>query len=66
MSAPDPDYLEATLTIEDLASIYCVNRRTIWKWVAQGKLPRPYAVTRRVRRWKAREIKEHLDALPHV
>ena len=60
----DPAHLEATLTLENLVDIYCVSRRTIWRWVAEGRIPRPYAVTRRVRRWKASEIRRHLDELP--
>jgi predicted DNA-binding transcriptional regulator AlpA len=64
MFANDPAQLEATLTLENLVEIYCVSRRTIWRWVAEGKIPRPYAVTRRVRRWKASEIRRHLDELP--
>jgi len=63
MFANDDAQLEPTLTLENLVDIYCVSRRTIWRWVAEGKIPRPYAVTRRVRRWKAREIRQHLDEL---
>jgi predicted DNA-binding transcriptional regulator AlpA len=55
---------EATLTLQDLMTIYCVSKRTIWRWLAEGRLPRPLAVTRRIRRWKACEIQEHLDSLP--
>ncbi len=55
--------LDATLTVQHLSSIYCVSRRTIWRWVAQGKLPRPVAVTRRTRRWIADEIHAHLEEL---
>ena len=64
MYANDPAQPEATLTLENLVDIYCVSRRTIWRWVAEGKIPRPYALTRRVRRWKASEIRRHLDELP--
>ncbi len=63
MFGNDDARLEVTLTLEDLMDIYCVSRRTIWRWVAEGRLPRPYAITRRVRRWKASEIQQHLDGL---
>ena len=59
-----PAPLEATLTLHDLVTIYSVSKRTIWRWVAEGRLPRPLAVTRRIRRWKACEIQQHLDGLP--
>ena len=58
-----PAPLEATLTLADLVTIYCVSKRTVWRWVKEEKLPRPLAVTRRIRRWKAREIQQHLDSL---
>jgi predicted DNA-binding transcriptional regulator AlpA len=63
MSAQDPLGLEATLTVGDLAHFFRVHRRTIWKWVAEGKLPRPYAVSPRVRRWKPGEIRKLFDDL---
>jgi predicted DNA-binding transcriptional regulator AlpA len=64
MFTPAP--LEATLTLDNLIAIYRVSRRMIWRWVAEGKLPRPYAVTRRIRRWQASKIQRHLDELPRT
>jgi predicted DNA-binding transcriptional regulator AlpA len=61
-----PVPLEATLTLEDLVVIYGVGKRTIWRWVAENKIPRPYAVTRRIRRWKLSEIQRHLETLPRT
>jgi predicted DNA-binding transcriptional regulator AlpA len=58
--------LEATLTMADLTCLYCVSKRTIWRWVAEGRIPPPLAVTRRIRRWKASEIQQHLDSLKRV
>jgi predicted DNA-binding transcriptional regulator AlpA len=63
MFSHDPARLEATLTLADLIEIYCVSKRTIWRWVAEGRIPGPYAITRRIRRWKASEIQQHLDGL---
>jgi excisionase family DNA binding protein len=63
MLCHDPTRLEATLTLADLAEIYAVSKRTIWRWVAEGRIPGPYAITRRIRRWKASEIQQHLDGL---
>jgi predicted DNA-binding transcriptional regulator AlpA len=62
----DTARFEATLTLADLIEIYCVSKRTIWRWVAEGRIPRPYAVSRRIRRWKANEIQQHLDGLPRA
>ncbi len=61
-----PAPLEATLTLEHLVTIYCVSKRTIWRWVKEDKIPRPIAVTRRIRRWKACEIQQHIDSLARV
>ncbi len=36
------------------------------RWVAEGKIPPPLAVTRRIRRWKASEVQRHLDSLARV
>jgi predicted DNA-binding transcriptional regulator AlpA len=62
----DPARFEATLTLADLIAIYAVSKRTIWRWVAEDRIPRPYAITRRIRRWKASEIQQHLDGLPRA
>ena len=64
MFANDPERFNATLTLVNLVEIYSVSKRTIWRWVAEGRIPQPYAVSRRTRRWKANEIQQHLDGLP--
>jgi predicted DNA-binding transcriptional regulator AlpA len=63
-SLPAP--LEATLSMKNLVAIYNVSKRTIWRWVKEGRLPPPIAVTRRVRRWKASDIQQHLNSLQRV
>lgn len=66
MFANDSARFEATLTLADLIELYCVSKRTIWRWVAEGRIPRPYAVSPRTRRWKASEIHQHLDGLQRM
>jgi predicted DNA-binding transcriptional regulator AlpA len=66
MFANNSTRLDATLTLVNLVEIYSVSKRTIWRWVAEGKIPRPYALSRRIRRWKANEIQQHLDGLPRT
>jgi predicted DNA-binding transcriptional regulator AlpA len=63
MYANDSTRFDATLTLVNLVEIYSVSKRTIWRWVAEGRIPRPYAVSPRIRRWKANEIQQHLDGL---
>jgi predicted DNA-binding transcriptional regulator AlpA len=66
MFVNDSARFDATLTLLDLIEIYSVSKRTIWRWVAEGRIPRPYAVSCRTRRWKANEIQQHLDGLPQT
>jgi predicted DNA-binding transcriptional regulator AlpA len=40
-------YLSAT----DLAKRYGVSKRTIWRWVTEGHLPKPEELPGNVRRW---------------
>lgn len=44
------------LSAADLATRYGVSRRTVWRWVALGKLPRPEQLPGNVRRWLLSDI----------
>jgi|KBSMisStandDraft_5_1062788.scaffolds.fasta_scaffold3029411_2 prophage regulatory protein len=39
------------LSVADLATRYSVSKRTIWRWVAEGHLPKPEQLPGNVRRW---------------
>lgn len=39
----------------DLAERYQIHRNSVWRWAAQGKLPKPVAVGGS-KRWKLSEI----------
>jgi excisionase family DNA binding protein len=45
---------EQFLTVKDLTKLLKVSRRTIYRWVAQKRLPEPIRCSRRYVRWKAR------------
>ena len=55
--------LDTMLTVDDLAGILSVGRRTIWRWATEGRIPNPIKISERCIRWKASEIQEYLDSL---
>jgi predicted DNA-binding transcriptional regulator AlpA len=59
MSLPLPDRL---LTMLDLIDLFCASRKTIERWVALGKLPRPFKVGRK-NLWEPAAIKRALQQL---
>jgi prophage regulatory protein len=46
------------LTDRDLAARYGISRRTVWRWVTEGKLPQPEKLTDRCSRWIRTEIEQ--------
>jgi prophage regulatory protein len=54
---------EHLLTVHELADRLRVSRRTIWRWVAQGRLPVPVRYSRTCVRWKASVVEAYLDQL---
>jgi prophage regulatory protein len=55
--------VEEMLTVRQLASLLKVSRRTIWRWLAQGRLPTPVRYSRTCVRWKASTVRRYLDRL---
>lgn len=41
MSASDPSARVQTMTMSAVAAALCVNPRTIYRWIAADKFPRP-------------------------
>jgi prophage regulatory protein len=52
------------LTVRQLASLLKLSPRTIWRWLAQGRLPKPVRYSRTCVRWKASSIRAYVEALP--
>jgi len=52
MDSQKPKYL----TRQAVASRYCVNISTVWRWTVNGKLPRPVELSSRVKRWSLQEL----------
>jgi len=55
--------VDQLLTVEEVMNLLRVSRRTVWRWVAQGRLPRPIRPTCVCTRWKASDIWKYLDSL---
>jgi prophage regulatory protein len=53
------------LTVNDVARRLKVGVRTVWRWLAQGRLPQPLRFTALCVRWRIadlnRFIEEHAD-----
>jgi len=44
------------LSPKDLAERYSVSRRTVWRWVSEGHLPKPEELPGNIRRWRLADI----------
>jgi excisionase family DNA binding protein len=51
------------LRVEQVARRLAVGRRTVWRWLSQGKLPPPVRLSRACVRWRAEDIEAHLARL---
>ncbi len=64
MKSPIPPNLlvDPLLTTQELARLLKVSKRTIWRWLAQKRLPEPIRYSRSCIRWKTSTIREYLEA----
>ena len=51
------------LTAQDVARRLSIGVRTLWRLVAQGKLPQPIRYTRKLVRWRAMDIDRYIQSL---
>lgn len=57
-------YLPLWLTVNELATVLSVSKRTICRWLAEGRIPPPHQFTKRTYRWRRDEIFGLLDGGP--
>ncbi len=50
------------LTAQDVAEIYGLSVRTIWRWADQGKIPAPVTLGSS-KRWRREDLMEHIEGL---
>ncbi|OAI54027.1 hypothetical protein AYO44_03860 [Planctomycetaceae bacterium SCGC AG-212-F19] len=46
---------------EEVAVLFDIHQRTLWQWVAAGRLPAPRKVGRRWSRWPKEQIDQILE-----
>jgi prophage regulatory protein len=51
------------LSVKEVASRLSVGPRTVWRWAAQGKLPRPLRLSKGCVRWWSTDVDRFLEAL---
>ena len=51
------------LTAQEVARRLAIGVRTLWRLVAQGKLPQPVRYSRKLVRWKVTDIDSYIQAL---
>jgi len=52
-----------TFSANDLAAYIGVDRQTIYRMRASGRLPRGFLIGKRIRRWSLPELIDHSDEL---
>jgi predicted DNA-binding transcriptional regulator AlpA len=55
--------VEGLLTVEDLADVLHVSRRTIFRLRSRGALPAPVELSTNIVRWRPADVREFLDRL---
>ena len=48
------------LTVEEVAALFKIGVRTVWRLVQEGSLPAPHAIGRKLRRWAHADIEAFL------
>ena len=51
------------IKIAELARLLDISTRTIWRYVAIGRLPEPVRFSKVCVRWKAEEVQQYIDQL---
>ncbi len=59
----DTPSLPALLTIQDLAAMLKMSKRTVERRVADGSLPKPITIGPRILRWRTNDIEKWLRSL---
>ena len=53
---------EGFIRVNQLSQILGVAIVTVWRWSAQGRLPKPLKLSERVTVWRVESIREWMDA----
>lgn len=59
----DPHMFDRLINIKEVSYMMGLKRATIYKWINEGKFPRPLKVGEKASRWKRNEILEFISRL---
>ena len=59
--SPSPQKVEQLLRIQVVSAVTTLSKSCINLWVAQGKFPRPLALSSTVKVWRASDIQNWLE-----
>ena len=59
-----PSTVKAFMTVDDLAVLLQVSRRTVFRLRAKGTLPAPVEISTNIIRWRMADIRDYLASLP--
>jgi predicted DNA-binding transcriptional regulator AlpA len=59
----DADWPERLWSVKEVAEILSLSPRSVWRYVALGKLPPPIRLGARSVRWRASDLQRYLDSL---
>jgi excisionase family DNA binding protein len=48
---------------QEVASRLSISLRTLWRMVERGDLPQPIRFTRKLVRWRTRDVEAHVNSL---
>ncbi len=49
------------MTVQDVAGLFSVHERTVFVWIANGRLPPPLRISQRILRWKREDVMKLLE-----
>ena len=50
-------------TFRDVARLYSLSKRSVWRWEDQGRIPKAVRRGKRWTRWRKDEVDRHLAAM---
>ena len=56
----DEQAMPTLMTATQLSKMFGVHVNTIWRWVEQGRFPRPVRVSPKIVRFRAEDVKDFL------
>jgi predicted DNA-binding transcriptional regulator AlpA len=51
------------MNVHQVANYLYISTRTVWRWVAQGRMPPPLPMSCCIKRWDFRHIEQWLQSL---